>query len=176
MLCIKLVNYWDYTEMHGQQNIKTPRISNTNWFSAATMVSRKSLIVPLYVHWLSFCVNRSSHHLKAQFCCLRRGFAAALLLRLWVRIPSGGMDVCCECCLCVTLRAGTFDELITHPEESYRLWRVVVCALETSWMRTPWPALGRSAKQKNSVLITTNTRARCPVWVWNLVADIEGGT
>ena len=27
---------------------------------------------------------------------------------------------------------GLCDELITHPEESYRLWCVVVCDLETS--------------------------------------------
>jgi len=27
---------------------------------------------------------------------------------------------------------GLCDELITRPEESYRLWRVVVCVLETS--------------------------------------------
>jgi len=31
------------------------------------------------------------------------------------------------------------DGLITRPEESYRLWCVVVCDLETSWMRRPWP-------------------------------------
>ena len=37
------------------------------------------------------------------------------------------------------------DELITRPEESYRLWCVVVCDLETSRMRRPWPALGRGA-------------------------------
>jgi hypothetical protein len=41
-----------------------------------------------------------------------------------------------------------FDELITRPEESYRLWCVVVCDLETSRMRRPWPALGRSATEK----------------------------
>jgi len=40
---------------------------------------------------------------------------------------------------------GLCDELITRPEESYRLWCVVVCDLETSKMRRPWPALGRSA-------------------------------
>jgi hypothetical protein len=39
-------------------------------------------------------------------------------------------------------------ELITRPEESYRLWCVVVCDLETSRMR-PWPALGRRATAKN---------------------------
>ena len=29
--------------------------------------------------------------------------------------------------------------LITRPEESYRLWCVIVCDLETSRMRRPWP-------------------------------------
>ena len=37
---------------------------------------------------------------------------------------------------------GRCDDLITHPEESYRLWCVVVCDLETSWMRKPWPSGG----------------------------------
>jgi len=40
---------------------------------------------------------------------------------------------------------GLCDELITRPEESYRLWCVVVCDLENSRMRRPWPALDRSA-------------------------------
>jgi len=31
------------------------------------------------------------------------------------------------------------DELITRPEESYRLRSVVECDLETSRMRRPWP-------------------------------------
>ena len=53
------------------------------------------------------------------------------------------MFVCCECC--VLSGRGLCDELITRPEESYRLWWVVMCDLETSRMRRPWPALGRSA-------------------------------
>ena len=44
--------------------------------------------------------------------------------------PTGGMDVCCECC--VLSGIGLCDELITRPEESYRLWCVVACDLETS--------------------------------------------
>ena len=59
------------------------------------------------------------------------------LLRSWVRIPPGAwIFVCCECrvlsgrCLC--------DELITRPEESYRLCCVVVCDLETSRMGAPY--------------------------------------
>jgi hypothetical protein len=42
---------------------------------------------------------------------------------------------------------GLCDKLITHPEESYRLWCVVVCDLETWRMMRPWPALGRSATE-----------------------------
>ena len=53
------------------------------------------------------------------------------------------VSVCCECC--VLSGKGLCDELFTRPEESYRVCCVVVCDLETSRMRTPWPALGRSA-------------------------------
>ena len=78
---------------------------------------------------------------------LRRRSAAARLLRLWVRIPPGAwMSVCCECC--VFSGRGLCDELITRLEESYRLWCVVVCDLETSWMRRPWPTGGCRARNK----------------------------
>ena len=65
---------------------------------------------------------------------LRRGFAVACLLRSWVRIsPVAWMFVCYE--YCVLSGRGLCDELITHPEESYRLYCVVECDLETSRMR-----------------------------------------
>ena len=54
---------------------------------------------------------------------------------------------CRECC--VLSGRGLCDELITHPEESYRLWCVVVCDLETSWMRRPWPTGGSCAINKS---------------------------
>jgi hypothetical protein len=41
------------------------------------------------------------------------------------------------------------DELIFRLEESYRLWCVVECDLETSWMRSPWPTGGCRAKTNN---------------------------
>jgi hypothetical protein len=50
------------------------------------------------------------------------------------------MIVCCECC--VLSGRCLCRELITLPEESYRLWCVAVCDLETSWMRRPWPTGG----------------------------------
>jgi len=45
---------------------------------------------------------------------------------------------------------GLCDELITRPEESYRLWSVVVCDLYTSWMRKPWPTGGLSLQKKQT--------------------------
>ena len=79
---------------------------------------------------------------------LRLRSAAARLLRLWVHIPLGAwMSICCECC--VFSGRGLCNELITHPEESYQLWCIVVCDLETSWMRRPWPT-GEPLRQKQT--------------------------
>ena len=62
---------------------------------------------------------------------------AARLLRSWVRIPPGSwIFVCCE--RHVLSGRGLCDELITRPEESYRLWCVVVCDLETSRIGAPY--------------------------------------
>ena len=68
--------------------------------------------------------------------------------------PTRGMDVCL---LWVLSGRGLCDELIVLPEESYRLWYVVVCDLEISWMRRPWPTGGCCARKQNW----------CPVvWKW----------
>ena len=67
---------------------------------------------------------------------LRRGSAATHPLELWVRIPPGPwMFVCCECR--VLSGRGLCDELITRPEDSSRVWYVVVCDLQSSWMGDP---------------------------------------
>ena len=78
---------------------------------------------------------------------LRRGFVAARLLGLWFRIPPGSWKSVCSECRVLSGR-GLCDELITRPEESYRLQCVVVCVLETSWMRRPWPSGGLLSKKK----------------------------
>jgi len=50
--------------------------------------------------------------------------------------PTGAwIFVCCE--FRVLSGRGLCDELITRPEESYRLWCVVVCDLETSRIGAP---------------------------------------
>ena len=62
---------------------------------------------------------------------------AARLLRSWVRIPPRAwIFVCCECR--VLSGRGLCDELITRPEESYRMCCVVVYDLETSRICPPY--------------------------------------
>jgi hypothetical protein len=72
---------------------------------------------------------------------LRRRYSATRLLRLWVRIPPmAWIFVCCDCC--VLSGRGLCDGLINLPEESYRLWRAVVCDQETSKTRRLKPVTG----------------------------------
>ena len=49
----------------------------------------------------------------------------------------------CECCL--LSGRGLCDGLIIRPEESYRVWCVVVRDLETLKIKRAWHAGGRSA-------------------------------
>ena len=61
--------------------------------------------------------------------------------------PTGArMSVCCECC--VLSGRCLCDELITRPEESYRLWCVVGCDLEALWLRRPRPTGGCYTRNK----------------------------
>jgi hypothetical protein len=83
---------------------------------------------------------------------LRYRSAATRLLKLWVRnAPEAWMFVCC-----VFSGRGLCDELITPPEESYQLWCVIVCGLETSKTRRPWPELSRSATEKKISVFNAN--------------------
>ena len=82
------------------------------------------------VFFLRSSVSRSQWQLG-----LRRRFAAARLLGLWVRIvPGAWMSAYCECRVLLSGR-GLYDGLTTCPGKSYRLWCVVVFDLETSRIR-----------------------------------------
>jgi len=99
---------------------------------------------------------------------LRRRSTAARLLGLWVRIsPRAWMSVCVECC--VLSGRGLCDGLITRPEKPYRLWCVVVRDLETSKMRRPWPALGRSATGGGGGRYTGTTRLIADLTTFDIV-------
>jgi hypothetical protein len=73
------------------------------------------------------------------------------------------MCVCCGCC--VLSGRGLCDELTTRPEESYRLWCVAVCDIETSSMRSQisvdcdWNLRGLLA---GGDLITLSLQVRLP--------------
>ena len=79
---------------------------------------------------------------------LRRWSAAAGLLGLWVRIPPWTRKFFC-CVFCVLSGNGLWDGPITRTEEPYRLRCVVVCDLETSWIRRLWPTEGCRVKNKD---------------------------
>jgi hypothetical protein len=78
---------------------------------------------------------------------LRLRSAAACLLRLWVRIPPEGMDVCLLWVLCVVqveVSATDWSLIQRSPTDC----GASECDLETSWMRRPWPTGGNSTKIK----------------------------
>ena len=89
---------------------------------------------PVYGYYMEY-VSPVPYNRRSQWPRgLRRRSLAARLLRLWVRIPPGAwINFCCECC--VLSGRGLCDGLIIRSEESYRLWRVVVCDQETSQAR-----------------------------------------
>jgi hypothetical protein len=64
------------------------------------------------------------------------------------------MSVSCE--YCVLSSKAVCDAPIPRPEQSYRLSCVIVCDLETSVIRRPWPALGCRARggEKNNIRTT----------------------
>jgi len=79
--------------------------------------------------FLEICIESNSHYVadssgRAVYCVGLRPLAC------WDCGFESRRGHECECCL--LLGRGVCDELITRPEESYRLWCVVVCDLETS--------------------------------------------
>ena len=111
----------------------------------------------VYVHTFIYTYNDFTCRSQCP-SSLRRRSAASRQLRSSVRFPpEEWMFVCCK--RCVLSGRGLCDELITRPEESYRMWCVVLCDQETSRMRS-WPALGRSAtgEKKNIYIYILHTQ------------------
>ena len=96
----------------------------------------KALIETIKEHYLLMC---QSQWLRS----LSRRSAAAHLLRFWVRIPPGAwMSASCECV-----------RFQRRADDSSR--EVLMCDLEISWMRRPWPTLGCSATRKILIRMVT---------------------
>ena len=96
----------------------------------------------------------------------RHRSAAARLLRYWVRFPARTWKfVCCECC--VLSGTGLCDELITRPQEFYRLWCVVVRDLETSRTRRAWLTGGLSRRKQTKNIYISLLVDWCLLNSWN---------
>jgi len=132
-LRVKAAGAWrpHYIHVPNVMEIWKPKPPGTLWATPGLL--RVSFTFILYLYHLS----RRSQWPRD----LRRRSSTASLLRLWIRIPpEAWMFFCCECC--VLLGRGLCDGLITPPEESYGMWRVVVCDQETSKTRRLKPATG----------------------------------
>ena len=140
----------------GISNARTTRIYPTKY------ILEISIQIP--ATYMAHCCHLYLIILTVAYCRsqwprgLRRRSRATRLLRSWVRIPPGEwMSVCSECCM--LSGRGLCDELITRPEEPYRLWCVVVCDLETTKNPREWggdqgPLGGyRSKRKKNYMLV-----------------------
>jgi hypothetical protein len=85
---------------------------------------------------LVFWTTSNSQFCRSQWLrgLMLRPPAVARLLGLRFRTsPEEWISVSCDCCV-LSVR-GLGNEVITRPAVSYRLWCVVVCDLETSWIR-----------------------------------------
>ena len=136
--------------------------SQDRWiFHSQSWEVKNSIIIIIYFKfYMTMCYSSRSQWPRG----LRRRSTAAWQMRLWVRIVAGAwMSVCCECCVlwvlrvvsvvccecCVLSGRDLCDGLITRPERSYRLWCVVLCDLDTSWMIRPRPTGWQSRQVKN---------------------------
>ena len=132
------VLYTKHALKSAQFNRKSTNFFLTFYSFPHNWVKTEAQVWPAYAHH-EFVVLDSNVRPHGQ----RRRSAAACLLGSWVRFPPEACRfVCCE--WCVFSCTGLCDELITRPEESHRLWCVVVCDLENLRMR-PWPAFGLGA-------------------------------
>ena len=91
--------------------------------------------VSAYLLWTPIPVAEPS---KPQFC-------VRPLAGIVGSVSAGGTDVSvCECCV---LSRSLCDRLITRAEESYWVWCVVVCGLETEdWHDKLWPQRRREGE------------------------------
>jgi hypothetical protein len=72
------------------------------------------------------------------------------------------MSVCCECC--VLSGRGLCEGLVTHPEESYRVWCVWVWSWNLEMRRPRHLKRGCWAIGKKSIYVKVNVNADTALW------------
>ena len=93
---------------------------------------------------------------------------ATRLLRLWVRIPSGGMDVCYECCV---LSDRGLCERADHLSRGVLPTVVRRCDLKTCGMRWPWPTGGVEGGLLRQKQDYTSNGPQLPIFALLVMAD-----
>jgi hypothetical protein len=92
---------------------------------------------------------------------LSRGFAAARLLGIRIRIPPGAwMSVCCECY--VLLGRDLCDGPITCPQDSTKSG-MSDCDCKSSTIRRLWPCRAMGIQNKNSLHCTFKISCSLPL-------------
>jgi hypothetical protein len=151
--------------MHGTMNVKENSLNLKNKRESELRIEMHYFTLLVSGYFILYCSSRrglsyilfinTDKYINSRSQWprgLRRRSVASRLLRSWVRIPPRAwMFVCCECC--VLSGWGICDELITRPEESYRLWCVVVCDLENLKTEEAMTRVG-SQRHKKSIKIT----------------------
>jgi hypothetical protein len=125
---LHLVGYFcmNYTMRHGSTNTSSPLF---DLLPSQLIIFHNARFVPpppkkTFKILFTYTVTSRARWPRG----LRRGSVTARLLGLWFRIPRGAcMSLWCECCM--LSGSGLCIGLITHPEESYRLW----CVWVWSW-------------------------------------------
>ena len=128
------------------------RNTNTHFFHKLTS---RTEVPSLKFSFLQYIYYREQHVGKSNVFprkhnSFRRLFNGSLGLRVRIS-PEAWISGLCECC--VLSGRGVCDGPINRPEESYWLWCVIACDLETSSTRRPRPALGCGARKKKKIYI-----------------------
>ena len=103
---------------HGQAGVVSGLQAKTRQVLQPAARTHNSLTNRLqaFSNFLSVLVANNFSRRSQQPRGLGRRSAAARVLRSWVRISPGVLDVCCDCC--VLSGRGLCDELFTSPEEA----------------------------------------------------------
>ena len=89
---------------------------------------------------------------------LERRFAAARLLRLWVRIPSGAwMPVSCECFVVVVRKRSLWRAYHSSKGVLPTVVHRWVWSRKTSWIRSSWPTGGLTRQKQSSIRVVPIT-------------------
>jgi hypothetical protein len=88
--------------------------------------------IVLYNIFFAMCLSQVAERSKARVCGRSLSEVAGS--------NHAGVSWISVSCDCVLSARGLCDGPIPHPADCYRLWCIIVCEIEISRVRRPWPA------------------------------------